>query len=211
MKITSKTVSIIGRFCSDPSKGKYVREIARGANISSSTAFRQLKNLSKNNLVREARRGKELLFYLNPENRITAKLCELNESLKTENFLKKEKRFKLVLNEIQKQFADKMGSDLMALAVFGSVAKGEATRESDIDLLIITLPVENKYSLWKKYSDEISDYIRTQYGREIAPIFVSIKEFRDKLRAKDTFIQGVLGSYLIMSGYEYFVKALLER
>lgn len=211
MRLTGKTLEIIGAFGSDSSREMYVREIARYTGVSSSTALRQLNYLSEEKILTERKMGKELLFKLNPANVLTAKLCELDEASKTRGFLKKNRESRLVLDYIEESFKEKIGRGLTSLVLFGSTARGTATKQSDVDLLVITTTEVDRYPEWRKLADCISDEARIQYGRELAPIFISSPEFEEKLSEGDPFIKDVITEYIILAGYEYFIGQLLKR
>jgi predicted nucleotidyltransferase len=75
--------------------------------------------------------------------------------------------------------------------VYGSFAKDQEKTESDVDLIVIG----------KANLDEIEDVLseaEQQLGRAINMIFYSVREFREKIKSKDSFIKTVLNNPKIM-------------
>lgn len=77
---------------------------------------------------------------------------------------------------LQKQLIERWGKDLIGLVLFGSAARGEATRESDLDLLLVfarnAALSRGLYSEW----DELWEKTRPLRGVEISPQFVRLPE-----------------------------------
>lgn len=68
-------------------------------------------------------------------------------------------------------------SKLEAIAIFGSVAKGLDTKNSDLDvLLVLSESSKINRALYRIWDEEIADKISKQisYGKEVSPHFVSM-------------------------------------
>jgi predicted nucleotidyltransferase len=75
--------------------------------------------------------------------------------------------------------------------LFGSFARDVEKPESDVDLMVVG----------KAHLDQIEDIlskIEQQLGRQVNIIFYSLREFREKMNTKDSFIMTVLKSPKIM-------------
>jgi predicted nucleotidyltransferase len=75
--------------------------------------------------------------------------------------------------------------------IYGSFARNIEKPESDVDLMVVG----------KAHLDEIEDIlskIEQQLGRQVNIIFYSLREFREKMNTKDSFIRTVLNSPKIM-------------
>lgn len=84
--------------------------------------------------------------------------------------------------ELSKSCQKYFGSDLLGMVVFGSVARGTATKASDLDILII-LDRSKKlgkdlYTQWDKFLER--DNVNT-FGRDLSPHFVHMVEDLEKL------------------------------
>jgi predicted nucleotidyltransferase len=75
--------------------------------------------------------------------------------------------------------------------IYGSFARNTEKPESDVDLMVVG----------NAHLDEIEDIlskIEQQLGRSVNIIFYSLREFREKISSKDSFIRTVLNSPKIM-------------
>ncbi|PIN86789.1 hypothetical protein COV19_02860 [Candidatus Woesearchaeota archaeon CG10_big_fil_rev_8_21_14_0_10_44_13] len=91
--------------------------------------------------------------------------------------------------------ANKAGSRLLSLVVFGSTASGEAEKESDIDLLIILEGPEKKEEL-EKLKGEVISKRHIEFGN-INIIVMDKKEFEAGYLDADDLIVGILSNNLI--------------
>ena len=85
--------------------------------------------------------------------------------------------------------------------LFGSYAKGTATKESDIDILIVC-----------KKKAEITRAIReihAKYGKEIVPILITPIEF--KKQKEKPIIKEVIKYHYILYGFEEFIEKVYKR
>jgi len=100
-------------------------------------------------------------------------LRKLDDSLKPKAF---SYQYKELVEIILKSSLEK---EIKSILLFGSVATGEASASSDLDLLIVLdkrVPIRR--SLYQKWQDEIDHYITPAFssGRIISPHFVSLPD-----------------------------------
>jgi predicted nucleotidyltransferase len=74
--------------------------------------------------------------------------------------------------------------NLVEIVLFGSVARGEWSEESDIDLLIVVK--NNPWETQKKLADLVVDYL-LRYGIYISPKVISIEDFEFMKRINPAF------------------------
>lgn len=53
--------------------------------------------------------------------------------------------------EIVNAFLKIYGDDLVSLVLFGSYARGEQRKDSDIDLLVVLRKIDDRYEVFKKF------------------------------------------------------------
>lgn len=94
-----------------------------------------------------------------------------------------------ILDYFTKQLRDALGEKIVGVYLFGSVAKGISTPESDIDVLIIYSEITERKLL--KIASEISFKILCRYGRAIEAIPMSKLEFEKSL-GRSPFLWEVL-------------------
>jgi len=95
---------------------------------------------------------------------------------------------------------------ILAIVLFGSVGKGEETAESDIDFLTIT---KGKVYL----NDEVYE-LMFKYDVPVEAIFMDFDELLSNVRAKTTFLLGVLEGYKVLydrAGVEQILSFLKEQ
>ena len=82
-------------------------------------------------------------------------------------------------------------ADRISLAfVYGSVARGEQTSQSDIDLMIVgDVGIAG-------FSNRLLD-VEQRLSRSITPTVFSKREFREKIRAENHFVMSVLSKPVI--------------
>jgi len=66
------------------------------------------------------------------------KIFEYLEVLRREDFFSRNKRFERVLNRFLQTLISEAEHDILLVGLFGSLARGEWTKESDIDILVVT-------------------------------------------------------------------------
>ncbi|HLD40310.1 MAG TPA: nucleotidyltransferase domain-containing protein [Candidatus Nanoarchaeia archaeon] len=107
-------------FFEDSYRSISVREYAKLVKISPPTASKILKEFTKENYLQQRGERKHLFFTLNIENETVIDLCRLYWK----------QRLQKLSQEFQKKLTGASG------ILFGSLAKGEAKSNSDIDLVI---------------------------------------------------------------------------
>lgn len=173
-----------------PERSFYVNEIIARANAGRGAILRELNRLSRSRLVVVSRVGNQKRFQANAESPIFNELCGI---------LKKTAGMVPPIREALEPVADQIEFTF----VFGSVAKGEDSAESDIDLMVV--------------SDELSPgqvqrhLYRTEHllGRQIGLVLKPRAEFAQEGRDEDSFIGNVLaGPVLFVLGAMKDVREL---
>ncbi len=167
---------VLELFFTEPFREFHLREAARKANVSAPTAKIQLDKFVKANLIEKHKKANLSLFRANTK----SKRFQL---LKTAYFLEKLEKSGLV-EEMKKKIGPQ------ALVLFGSTARGEDSKESDIDLLAITK---------KKHVIEISRFEK-KIGREINFVCYSTAEWRKKAVEDKPFYQRILIEGIVLGG-----------
>ena len=174
-----------------------INQIAILLNESYSFVNRTVTKMITENLILKEKVGHSLLCKLNTKNDKTRVLISLNEVNKKQEFLNKNKELKLITDEIISKIKNKVTS----VAIFGSYAKNTQTKESDIDLLILT----------KKQFDTtgIIKNIHAKYGKEISPIVITEKQLKNQ--KNKPIIREIFKYHIILIGFENFVNMMFEN
>lgn len=126
------------------------REVARRASASPSSTRRALERLQRVGLVRGRVSSHAVLYMVNREH----VLWEAVQALLTGTTR--------LLEEVSRLVADRSGEQA-TLALFGSVARGEATADSDLDLVLV-LPDDTEDGEREGLVDEVTELIERRTG-----------------------------------------------
>ncbi len=156
-------------------KPAHIRLISEKLNLIPSTVFRTLNNLEKEKVVDFTREGKNKIYYL-------------KETIEAETYLFMTEHYKYLklmqdpylrrkISQLKKIFSEEL------IILFGSYAKGESTKHSDVDIYIETN---------KKISD--------------VPENIQIK--RGKLDKNNDLTKEIVKDHVIIQGIERFYQVL---
>jgi predicted nucleotidyltransferase len=166
-----------------PDQARYLSEVVRAVGAGTGVVQRELARLTAAGLLRRTVQGKQVYFQANPDSPVFADLKGL--VVKTAG----------VVDVIQASLAPLRDGVRLAL-IYGSIARGEETAASDIDLLVI-----GKASLFEVVSS-LADAQET-LRREVNPAVFPPAEFKRKGRAQDPFLTAVVkGPKLFVIGGE---------
>ena len=84
-----------------------------------------------------------------------------------------------IVDSFLEQLKDRFGNSILGAYLFGSTAKGTATAESDIDVLIVYSGIEERTLL--EAASEISFRLACQEGKLIEAVPMSKQEFEQSL------------------------------
>jgi predicted nucleotidyltransferase len=170
----------------------YVRQIVRAAGVGLGAVQRELKQLSDAGIIQRIVRGHQVYYQANP-------LCPVFAELK-----------KLVLKTVGVGAALKaalapLGDRINVALVYGSIARSEEHRESDVDVLVV-----GKVT----FAEIVSSFSEAQkaIGREINPTVYPPAEFRSKVAAGHHFLNTVLrGPMLFLVGDKRELARLAKK
>jgi predicted nucleotidyltransferase len=160
-----------------PEKWWYMSELASHLGTSPSSLQRELDALTASGVLERRQDGRRIYYKARTDSPVFRELQGLFS--KTAGIIP-------ALQAEMARFADK----IKWAAVYGSVARGEETAESDVDLLLVgdistvdLLPVLRR--------------IEKKFAREVNVKRYSEAEFREKMRSRDHFLTSVMKSELV--------------
>jgi predicted nucleotidyltransferase len=173
----SKTrVSLLAKLLANPEQHYYLRELSRTLSIPYSMLYKEEKNLLALGIVEEEKKGKITLVTVNKHLPYLQELKSL--ILKTAG-----------IGELLKEALSLSG--VQYALVYGSIASGEETPESDVDLLVIGETNEDKVlSAISPVEDKI--------GREINYILWSHGEFMERIKSKHQLLEDISEKPVLM-------------
>jgi predicted nucleotidyltransferase len=165
---------VLGVLFGNPGRSFYANEVIGLARSGTGAVQRELARLEAAGLVTASRIGKQKHYQANPASPVFAELRAL--VLKTSGLAD-------VLRAALTSIADRV----RAAFVYGSIAKGEDTAASDIDLMVISEHLT--------YADlfGVLENASAQLGRKVAPTIYSPKELARRVKQDSAFVTRVLG------------------
>lgn len=187
----SKTrTKLLTKLMMEPERQFYIREISRETQIPYGMVYKELDNLKQLGIIKSQKKGKITLLQVNKETPYYKDLRNL--IMKTTG----------ISNIIQNHLKH---PDIEYLLVFGSIASGEDTPESDIDLMIIGDIPEIKLI-------EEAKEIEKNIGRELNYILWTREEFEKKIKEKNHLLIDVADKPIIMlKGSEDEFRGSIEK
>lgn len=166
---TKTQQKVLGLLYGKPDRSFYTNEIVRLADMGRGTVRRELERFEAAGLLIATREGNQLHYRANRENPVYAELQAI---------VRKTFGIADVLHAELTPVADKI--DLAF--IYGSVARGEDTSSSDIDLLVVTDALS--------YAELMSGLEGAEklLGRSINPSMYTAEQIKNKLVQKNSFL-----------------------
>ena len=150
----------------------YLRQVIRTTGIGQGTVQRELEKLVGAGLVRRRRHGRQVYFRANPDNPVYQEL---------RGILRKTAGVADALREALAPLA----SRIRVAFVYGSIARGDESRTSDVDVMAVG------DASFTEVSDALGPAQRA-LGREVNPVVYSESEFFAKVAESRVFVRTVL-------------------
>ena len=183
-------VKILRFLMNSDNQGYCLNEIAKSTGISCGTIYPSLTELLETRIVLQRKVGRSLLYTVNKNHILFHKIKELIDFEK--------KSLQIVVEEFASSIPKK---NIKAIVLFGSVARGEFTEKSDIDVLIV---YKNK-NLKKEFYYLIDKLLDT-YDVHIIPVFLTEKEIQERIKIFDNFIINLINEGRLLYGEATWLK-----
>jgi predicted nucleotidyltransferase/predicted DNA-binding transcriptional regulator len=187
-------------FLSNFDKLLNVRKISRITGISKSTTSRILKELYSRGILLRKEVGNQSIYSLNTKNPLTLNLCSLALSLKFSE-LKIDAPLSNQITTFMNSCARSLEDELLAIVLFGSIARGEVKKESDIDLLVILRSLEDS-----KKIEQMTQSVNASFTRKISPTTITSKSFLAELKAKNLLYMKIIREGIPIYGIEVYLR-----
>lgn len=172
---------VLALFFGQPEQSFYFSEVVAFVGTGMGQVQRELQALARAGLLLREKRGNQVHFRANPDSPIF-------EDIK--NIVRKTFGVADVLREALHEFSGR----IEAAFIYGSVARGEETAASDVDVLIVS---DMRLSQIAKAIAEAESAIK----RTVSPTIYTRREFAAKLKVKNHFLTRTLaGSKLFLIG-----------
>ncbi|TAN44050.1 MAG: hypothetical protein EPN22_08360 [Nitrospirae bacterium] len=169
-------LKVLSLFMDNPYEKHYLREAARRLKISPMTLKRSLDFLVKNKLIAKETSKNQILYSANMQNPAFRHI-KISRSLSM--FMKKG----------AVEFIKEKITGVSSIVLYGSYAKGEETKDSDVDIIAIT-PVK------KKISSDISVLL----GKDVNLSLFSPAEWSRQAKTNRAFYLDVITEGIVLYG-----------
>lgn len=165
---------VLGVLFGNPHRSFYANEIIGLARSGTGAVQRELRRLETSGLVTVRRVGKQKHYQANPGSPVFGELRAL--VLKTSG-----------MADVLRSALAPLSPGIRAAFVYGSIAKGEDTAASDVDLMVISdrLTYGDLFATLEEASARL--------GRKVAPTIYSAKELARRVKQDNAFVTRVLG------------------
>ncbi len=181
---TATQQRVLGLLFGQPDRSFYTSELIRLVGGGSGAVQRELGRLAQSGLVKITRIGNQKHYQANPDSPVFEELSSLV-------------RKTIGLADPLRQALEPLEARIRFAAVYGSVAKGQETADSDIDLLIVAedTTLEEIYQLLAPAEQRLA--------RTINPTLYTPEEFKARRTGGNPFLTKVLqGKHLVLMGRE---------
>jgi predicted nucleotidyltransferase len=160
-----------------PDRAFYTRELIAHADAGTSQVQSELERLTGSGLVVRERRGNQVHYRANRDAAVYRELV----ALVTKTF---------GVADVLRRALRPHAGDIDVALVYGSIAQGEPTATSDVDVLLVTS------LLLSDLSGALAD-AETALGRKVNVTLLDVDDFRRRVRAGDHFLTSVLAGPVI--------------
>jgi predicted nucleotidyltransferase len=170
---TKTQQKVLGLLFGRPDTSFYLNEIVRLADMGKGTIRRELERMTAAGLLTLKRIGNQNHYQANPESPIYNELVSISR-----------KTFGIA--DVIHQALQPTASIIQFAFIYGSIAKGEESAKSDIDLMIIGDDIT--------YTDLMNLLIpiEKELQRPINPSIYTLADVKKKLEAKNSFLTRVM-------------------
>lgn len=169
---------------------KTTREIERRSGYSHERAYSTLKNLEKKGKLAKKQIGKALVYSIRKFDDETYMAFAYRSIGRKEHFVEMHKSLNLAIEELMKKAKPDM------VIIFGSYSKGEAKKESDVDLICIG----------GKNAEKIAMSLRHKHGVQLTPTIVKRSDFKNIKTENPELWDEIMAYGVIMKGHELYYE-----
>lgn len=205
MLIPSGRKKILEVFLNDPFREIHLREIVRLSKSSLTNVSNSMQLFVKSDIFKRNEMSNSTFFKPNLENDETIKIFELLELDRRKVFYAKNKNIARLLKKYTDKIVELSNKRIQLVMLFGSVARGEWTKGSDIDILAV-VPEKEKdiIDILNKAKADASPLL------EIRPISTTTKKFIDGYRAKTEFYDNLWNDRIVLYNEFLFWQLIRE-
>jgi len=206
MLIPIQRKKILEVFMSDPAKEIHLREISRLSKVSLNNVNNTLRQFAKDGLFKRREVSNMSFFKPNLDNEDLLKLFEYLELKRKKEFYGKNKNIARLLEKYTTNVIDLSRRQIQLVVLFGSVARNEWVRGSDIDILAVSSDKDSGViNILNKAKIDVSPLL------EIRPVSTTIEKFTEGLKKKTEFFHELWNDRIVLYNESLFWKLIREE
>lgn len=207
MFISTTREKILKLYFKDPTIEIHLREISRQAKIVPQNANKYLKEFIRDGLMLRREISNMTFYKLNPDNDYLIKIFEIFEVRRREAFLSQNKKISRIINEYSSNLIRLSNREIQMIILFGSLARGEWTRKSDIDILTVSATRDNKRKLIQIHEEAEK---KISHITEVSSINVTIDKFIEGLKKRLEFYDELWKDRIVLYNEFLFWQLIIK-
>jgi len=182
MLIPVRRRRILDIFLKNPFKEIHLREIARLSKVSLNNVDNSMRLFVKDDMFKRRKVSNMVFFKPNLENEALLKIFEYLELEKKKEFYDKNKKIARLLQKYTQDIVNLSNKKIQLVVLFGSIARGEWNKNSDIDILVVISGKDREVTT-------VLNKAKTDVGPllEISPISTTTEKFVEGFGKKTEF------------------------
>jgi predicted nucleotidyltransferase len=205
MLIPAGRKKILEIFLNAPFTELHMREIARLSHVSLTNVDASLRLFVKEDLFKRRDISQMSFFKPNMGNERLLKIFEIMELERKTEFYKKNKQIARLLQEYTEKVTGMSRGKIQSVILFGSVARGEWTRKSDIDILAVVQEKEDDVTaILNKAKGDMSPLLT------INPVSTAVSKFEEGVRKKTEFYEQLWKDRIVLYNEFMFWRMVRE-
>ena len=205
MLIPAGRKKILDVFLKSPFNEIHLREIARISGVSLTNTDNSLRLFLKDDIFKRRDISNMSFFKPNLENETLLKVFEFLELERKKEFYNKNKKIARLLQKYTQDVINLSNKKIQLVILFGSVARGEWSKGSDIDILAVVSEKEKDViAVLNKGKIDVSPLL------EIRPISTTVNKFTEGFSKKTEFYEELWKDRIVLYNEFLFWQLIKE-
>lgn len=205
MLIPIQRKKILEVFFKNPFEEVHLREVVRLSGVSLSNVDNSMRLFVKEDIFKRREASNMVFFKPNLENEALLKIFEYLELEKKRDFYGKNKKIARLLQKYSETIVCLSNKKIQIVILFGSVARGDWTKNSDVDMLAVVSGKEDEVT-------PILNKAKVDAGPllEISPISTTTEKFVDGFKKRTEFYDELWKDRVILYNEFLFWQLIRE-
>lgn len=205
MLIPSRRKMILDIFAKNPFAELHLREISRLSGVSLNNVDNSLRLFVRNQMFNRREVSNMVFYRANLEDERLLKMFELLEVERKREFYEKNRQIARLLRKYTQRIVDITNKEIQVVILFGSVARNEWTKNSDIDILAVAATKNRQTdAALTKAKIDVSPLLR------INPILTTIAKFVEGFSKKTEFFKELWQDRIVLYNEFLFWQIVKE-